>query len=1187
MNFVKHVVATVPIWFSAVYLGVVGLSAPALADGVPSFAQPAVSPDGKEIAFASGGSIWTVPADGGDAHLLVTQSADVLRPLYSPDGKRLAFVSMATGNGDIYVVQLDTGALKRLTFDDANDRLDAWSADGRTIFYSTLGHNVGPGASDIYQINSKGGTPMPAVAEKYQNVFYSAPSPDGHTVAFCANGMAASQWWRHGHSHDDECEIWTSDGASHFTRLTDFGAKNLWPSYSPNGRTLYFMSDRDGAENIWSLSIVGPSANSADQPMPRPVQLTHFHDGRVLWPVLSADGKTMVFERNLGIWKLDLASGKTSEVPIHLRGVVADPGVQHATLGRDISELAVSHDARKIAFVVHGQVFAAPANGGAAFRVTQTTAIESHIAWSNDDRRLAYVSTRDGPRHIYLYDFTDRTETQLTSTAGNDSRPLFSPNDAVIAYERDGREIREMDIQSVARRKRYPSTRPFPEKLLASGLSLEKPPFDAGSTPFIWSSQGDWIAYISGGAKGFRNLNLVPSDATESPRQVSFLANAQNNSVCWTPDGASLFFGSGQRTEDFQLARVDLTPQTAKFKDDQFSDLFKDRPRMIPERIPRQSADGGDEPEGVAPPSKNLSSPTTMPSTAPSRGPASGPAPRPTSAPASTPIVPPVASSTTKPFVSTTRPTAAATPLPASSASALPPQTVPVVRPPVVRNRKTPVDFDNIEERMSLLPIGMDVDDVAMAPDGKAIAFVGTSGNRSNIYLYPIDPLIQHATPRQLTSTANGKSFLQFVADAATPGGYRIYYLEDRQIHWIGLLPGNTPTDVPVNVEFDLDFNRDKMLAFDQAWRYLDEGFHDPNFNGVDWKAVRARFEPHVAGARTALEERRLLCLMIGELNASHMQASGSGADVRQSVARLGVTFDPYEYQQWGHLRIATVLPFGPAALSGVKEGAFLLAVDGVSTARPANLDELLENKLDKEVVLTLADDSNGGNKKEVKVTAISAGTERTLGYRQWVRDNREYVKKISNGRLGYVHIADMSQQALARLNLDLDARNETYDGVVVDVRNNDGGFVNGYALDVFTRKNYLTIEPRGFPKMTGRAALGQRYLGSPTILVTNRETLSDGEDFTEGYQALGLGDTVGEPTAGWIIFTRGCGLIDGTAFRVPSETVYDHNGQPMELHPRPVNFAVSRAVNEPDQGKDSQLDEAVKQLLLKVDGKR
>ncbi len=102
-------------------------------------------------------------------------------------------------------------------------------------------------------------------------------------------------------------------------------------------------------------------------------------------------------------------------------------------------------------------------------------------------------------------------------------------------------------------------------------------------------------------------------------------------------------------------------------------------------------------------------------------------------------------------------------------------------------------------------------------------------------------------------------------------------------------------------------------------------------------------------------------------------------------------------------------------------------------------------------------------------------------------------------------------------------------------------------------------------------------------MLVTNRSTLSDGEDFTEGYQTLGLGDTVGEPTAGWIIFTSGFTLLDGTAVRLPSDSVLDHNGVEMEMQPRPVTTFARHPVGEATAGRDSQLDAAVKDLLGKL----
>ncbi len=103
---------------------------PAVAGSVeplPSFSEPAISPDRGEIAVVSGGDVWTVSAAGGDARLLVSHEATESRPLYAPDGDRLAFVSDRTGGGDIYVLSLKTGALKQITFDDGAERLDAWS----------------------------------------------------------------------------------------------------------------------------------------------------------------------------------------------------------------------------------------------------------------------------------------------------------------------------------------------------------------------------------------------------------------------------------------------------------------------------------------------------------------------------------------------------------------------------------------------------------------------------------------------------------------------------------------------------------------------------------------------------------------------------------------------------------------------------------------------------------------------------------------------------------------------------------------------------------------------------------------------------------------------------------------------------------------------------------------------------
>jgi tricorn protease len=106
-------------------------------------------------------------------------------------------------------------------------------------------------------------------------------------------------------------------------------------------------------------------------------------------------------------------------------------------------------------------------------------------------------------------------------------------------------------------------------------------------------------------------------------------------------------------------------------------------------------------------------------------------------------------------------------------------------------------------------------------------------------------------------------------------------------------------------------------------------------------------------------------------------------------------------------------------------------------------------------------------------------------------------------------------------------------------------------------------------------------------VLVTNQHSLSDAEDFTEGYRALGLGRVVGEPTSGWIIYTSNVGLLDGTVLRIPGTRITGADGKDMELNPRPVDVPVTRPVGESYSGRDSQLDAAVRTLLSSVSASR
>jgi len=307
------------------------------------------------------------------------------------------------------------------------------------------------------------------------------------------------------------------------------------------------------------------------------------------------------------------------------------------------------------------------------------------------------------------------------------------------------------------------------------------------------------------------------------------------------------------------------------------------------------------------------------------------------------------------------------------------------------------------------------------------------------------------------------------------------------------------------------------------------------------------------------------------------------------TTGRLGLRFDRTAYARTGRLAIADVVPLGPAAVTrAIAAGDLLVAIDGTplthgtnasapTTPGAINVDRLFEHTIGKRVVLTI---ESKGARRDVAVQPVSLTTERGLRYRQWVESRRAYVAAASGGRLGYVHMADMGAASLAQLYVDLDAENHARDGVVIDLRNNNGGFVNAYALDVFARRPYLNMTMRGRPTAPARTMLGQRALESPTILVTNQHSLSDAEDFTEGYRRLKLGKVVGEPTAGWIIYTGQARLLDGSVLRLPRIRVTDADGKDMELVPRPIDVAAVRQPGELDAGRDAQLDAAVRELL-------
>ena len=517
----------------------------------PYLRMPDISTDGSQVAFSYSGDIWLADVGTGDARPLTTGSGFNENPCFSPDGCWLAFNSSRTGNGDIYLLNLQTGDVQRLTHHDSGCIVQCWSPDGKWIYFGSAYNGLGTAS---YRISVQQRVPIRLGADPMESHYNLAISPDGEMLAFNNNG---DQWWRHGPNHASSSEIWIASaqvGAEDHRKLPTPPGRNMWPMWAPDGEQLVFVSDRDGQENLWVQPIEG--GGDAEK-------VTQFDSGRVLRP--SIGGKWVVFERNFQIWRLDLETRDTEPLAIKVVGDLKQPEQQHVSYNGNVSQFALSPDGKKIGFVVRGEVFAISAEKGTekgrpAFRATETTAREDQLAWNPDSKQVVYISDRSGVNQVYLYDFMERKETQLTSEPDKKALPKFSPDGKWIAYFAGNSEIRLMNAETR-------EEKPFIRGRFWGVL----PPSD-----YVWSPDSKWIAFSATDDRYFGNLHVQHLDWDES-RSITFLSHIHAGRILWSPDGKYIIFDTTQYRTETQIARVDLIPIPPELREDEFDKLFEEK----------------------------------------------------------------------------------------------------------------------------------------------------------------------------------------------------------------------------------------------------------------------------------------------------------------------------------------------------------------------------------------------------------------------------------------------------------------------------------------------------------------------------------------------------------------------------------------------------------------------------------
>ncbi len=399
----------------------------------------------------------------------------------------------------------------------------------------------------------------------------------------------------------------------------------------------------------------------------------------------------------------------------------------------------------------------------------------------------------------------------------------------------------------------------------------------------------------------------------------------------------------------------------------------------------------------------------------------------------------------------------------------------------------------------------------------------------------------------------------------------------------IDVKPGTTAGTGKWKMELTMraDPPAERRQIFREAWRFYRDFFYDPKMHGVDWLAVRQRYEPLLPRAADRADLTLLLSRMVRELGASHQWVGDPpGPDKESDVGLLGAEFEEvegryrfrkiYEGESWNLWRRAPLRELG----LNVREGEFLLAVDGKPLKAGDNPYALLQGTLGRRVILRVNSHPTDDGAREVQ--AVPTRTESRLRYFNWIEGNRRRVESASGGRVGYVHVPDCNQWGMEEFVRGVYA-NADKEGLIVDDRYNFGGdnsrfFVERLAWKTLTRG--ATRHGEDSPS---------RFADGPKVMLVNQWCFSNGEFFPCLFRRAGAGPLLGSRTAGGFYGSMGPhSQMDGGMVMVSEMTDWSAPeakwiGENRGMEP---DIAVANAADQVRRGRDEQLERAISYLL-------
>lgn len=537
------------------------LSAALLAASLASQAQqgplwmryPAISPDGSTIAFAYKGNLYCVPANGGEARQLTTHAAYDSQPIWSPDGKKIAFTSNREGSLDVYVISAKGGAPTRLTTHSGKETPIAFKDNDHVLFSA----NIMPTAqsnlfaanefSQVYEVSTEGGRPKLYSVLPMENI---SINKNGQVLYHDKKGYEDA--WRKHHTSPITRDIWMLDNGK-YQKLTTFKGEDRNPVWAADNQSFYYLSEQDGSFNIYRRNIASGKDTQITQQKKNPIRfLTSSNDGLLCY---GFDGEIYTVKEGAQPQKVSISITTDNDEPSLIRKVQS----------WGATEIALSPDAKEVAFVMHGDVYVTSTEYKTTKRITDTPQQERNLSFAPDGRSLVYASERNGVWQIFQAkiknekekNFTYSTEVeeeQLTKTNVTSQYPAYSPDGKEVAFYEDRATLRIINLKSKEVR-----------TVLDGKYNFS---YSDGDIWFEWSPDSKWLMcnYIGNGGWNNTDIAVVKADGKEV-HNITDSGYSDSNGK-WVLGGKAILFesdragyrshGSWGAEEDAYLMFLDL-----------------------------------------------------------------------------------------------------------------------------------------------------------------------------------------------------------------------------------------------------------------------------------------------------------------------------------------------------------------------------------------------------------------------------------------------------------------------------------------------------------------------------------------------------------------------------------------------------------------------------------------------------